>query len=111
MALSKSDVVQRAEAILASAKDLEDNDPSSQSELLKQVELLQQDLEPPISLVRFVPGWLVFTCLDIVVKLGILEYMKTRETITAGELGPLVNMDSNVIGQKRARLVMDKVDC
>ncbi|KAL8807192.1 MAG: hypothetical protein Q9182_000874 [Xanthomendoza sp. 2 TL-2023] len=111
MELSKSDVVQRAEAILAKAKDLEDDDPSSQSELLKQLELLQRELEPSISL--FFKTWIsltVFTCLDIVVKSGILDKMKTRENITARELGPLVNMDINVIGQERASVLMHKAD-
>ena len=32
-------------------------------------------------------------------KLGIFEQMKTRENITGRELGSLVNVDSNVIGQ------------
>ncbi|KAI4270683.1 MAG: hypothetical protein L6R38_007048 [Xanthoria sp. 2 TBL-2021] len=100
MSLSDSGIVPKIEAMLANAKKLKADGSSARVELLKQVELLQQDLEPPINL--FFKTWIsltVFTCLDIAVKLGIFEQMKTWENITARELGGLVNVDSNVIGQ------------
>ncbi|KAL8910262.1 MAG: hypothetical protein Q9171_004426 [Xanthocarpia ochracea] len=103
---SASDIVQKIEDILANAKRLKAGDQSTRSQLLKQVELLQQDLEPPINL--FFKTWIsltVFTCLDIVVKLGIFEQMKTRENITGRELGGLVNVDSNVIARVMRVLV------
>ena len=51
-----SEIVQKIEAILANAKKLKADDASPHLELLKQVELLQQDLEPPINLVSFISG-------------------------------------------------------
>ena len=54
MGSSDSEIVQKTQAILANAKKLKADDPSTRLELLKQVELLQQDLEPPISLVSFI---------------------------------------------------------
>lgn len=54
MSSSDSEILQKVEAILANAKKLKADDPSTRFELLKQVELLQQDLEPPINLARFI---------------------------------------------------------
>ena len=51
MGVSDSEIVYKAEAILANARNLKVDDPSTHFELLKQVERLQQDLEPPINLV------------------------------------------------------------
>lgn len=53
MSLSDSGIVPKIEAMLANAKKLKADGSSARVELLKQVELLQQDLEPPINLVRF----------------------------------------------------------
>lgn len=50
MGSSDSDIVQKIEEILANAKKLKADDLSTRYKLLKQVELLQQDLEPPINL-------------------------------------------------------------
>lgn len=36
--------------------------------------------------------------------------MKSRENVTAQELGALVNMDSNVIGQTVAKLLVNDAD-
>ena len=54
MGSSDSEIVHKIEVILANAKKLKADDPSTRSELLKQVEFLQQDLEPPINLVSFI---------------------------------------------------------
>lgn len=54
MGVSDSEIVNKTEAILANAKELKADDPSTRFELLKQVERLQQDLEPPINLVILV---------------------------------------------------------
>lgn len=54
MGVSDLEIVHKIEAILANAKKLKADDQSTHFELLKQVELLQQDLEPPINLVIFI---------------------------------------------------------
>jgi hypothetical protein len=40
----------------------------------------------------------VLSCLDIVIKLGIFEKMKTRDQMTAQDLSNLVDVDSGIIG-------------
>jgi hypothetical protein len=40
----------------------------------------------------------VFTCLDIVVKLGVFEKMKEQLSTSAEELGETVGVDAGVIG-------------
>ena len=52
MGVSDLEIVHKVQVILANAKELKADDPSTRLELLKLVELLQQDLEPPINLVN-----------------------------------------------------------
>lgn len=47
------DIVPKIEAILANAKQLEDDDLSARLGLMTQVDRLYQDLESPIELVSF----------------------------------------------------------
>jgi hypothetical protein len=54
MGSSDSEIVQKIEGILANAKKLKADDPLPRLELMKQVDLLYQELEPPINLVSFI---------------------------------------------------------
>ncbi|KAL8656350.1 MAG: hypothetical protein Q9226_002699 [Calogaya cf. arnoldii] len=109
MALSDSDIVPKLEAILNNAKRLKDGDSSSRSELLKQIELLQQGLEPPVNL--FFKTWISVRVIQylsstrVLINNGIFEQMRHRDNITARELGALVNVDPNIIARVMRVLV------
>ncbi|OAA60532.1 O-methyltransferase [Niveomyces insectorum RCEF 264] len=102
-----SDTIEKIEALLADAKKLERDDSlGARMQLVRQIDGLYRDLEPPINL--FFRQWIsltVFTCMDIVVKLGIFERMKDHETVTAQQLGALVDVDAAVIARVMRVLV------
>jgi hypothetical protein len=103
-------IVPKIEAILADAKKLNDDDLPARLGLMKQVDNLYQDLEPPIN--SFFKQWIsltVFTCLDIVIKLGVFEKMKAKDNISARELGDLVGVDSGVIARVMRVLVAARI--
>ncbi|KAH8892734.1 O-methyltransferase [Thozetella sp. PMI_491] len=106
MTLSGPYLIHKAEAIVASAKQLGEHDIQARMALMKQVDSLYRDLEPPIN--SFFSQWTsltVFTCLDIAVKLGIFEKMTARESISSQELATLVGVDPDVIARVMRILV------
>lgn len=54
MASTNPELVQKIEAILANAKRLNEDDFPARLALMKQVDSLYQDLEPPINLVSLI---------------------------------------------------------
>nr|B3FWS1.1 RecName: Full=O-methyltransferase hmp5; AltName: Full=Hypothemycin biosynthesis cluster protein hpm5 [Hypomyces subiculosus]ACD39755.1 O-methyltransferase [Hypomyces subiculosus]ACD39764.1 O-methyltransferase [Hypomyces subiculosus] len=109
MSASNGEIVQRIESLLASAKKLQGDDQYGRFGLLKEIDLLYQDVEPPIN--TFFKQWTsltFFSCIDIAIKLGLFEHMKGRESITAKELGALVNVDDDVIARVMRVLVASR---
>ncbi|KAF2273798.1 O-methyltransferase [Westerdykella ornata] len=106
MASSNQAIVAKLESILADAKLLGEEDVAARLSLMRKVHDVQQDLELPINL--FFKQWsdlTVFTCVDIVVKLGVFEVMKGKDHVTAKEIGEAVGVDPDVIARVMRVLV------
>ncbi|TVY26782.1 O-methyltransferase [Lachnellula hyalina] len=99
MATSNSDLVRKAEAILASAKSFK-GDRAERYELMKQVDLFYQDLEDPMdAMLKQFSSTSVSTSLAVMVASGAFEKMPKQGSITAKELGALVKIEPNVIAR------------
>ncbi|TVY82517.1 O-methyltransferase hmp5 [Lachnellula suecica] len=94
-----SDLVRKAEAILASAKSFS-GDRAERYELMKQVDLLYQELEDPMdAMLKQWSSTNVTTSLAVMTKSGAFEKMPKKGSISATELGALVNIQPNVIAR------------
>ncbi|KAK0118195.1 hypothetical protein ONS95_012499 [Cadophora gregata] len=94
---SADDIISKAEAILASAKKFK-GDRAERHELMKQVDLLYLDLEDPMdAMLRQWSFMNTATSLNMMVKMGAFEKMPKEGSITATELGALINLEPSVI--------------
>lgn len=94
---SADDIISKAEAILASAKKFK-GDRAERHELMKQVDLLYLDLEDPMdAMLRQWSFMNTATSLNMMVKMGAFEKIPKEGSITATELGALINLEPSVI--------------
>ncbi|KAH7391456.1 O-methyltransferase [Cadophora sp. MPI-SDFR-AT-0126] len=94
---SADDIISKAEAILASAKKFK-GDRAERHELMKQVDLLYLELEDPMdAMLRQWSFMNTATSLNMMVKMGAFEKMPKEGSITATELGALINLEPSVI--------------
>ncbi|KAH6716821.1 O-methyltransferase [Leptodontidium sp. MPI-SDFR-AT-0119] len=94
---STDDIISKAEAILASAKKFK-GDRAERHDLMKQVDLLYLQLEDPMdAMLRQWSFMNMATSLNMMVKLGAFEKMPKEGSITATDLGALINLEPSVI--------------
>ncbi|CAL3965219.1 unnamed protein product [Diplocarpon coronariae] len=86
---SNPNIIAKAEAILASAKKYQGN-PAERTDLLKQADLLYSELEDPMDMN-------IAASMNLMVRLGALEKIPEEGSITATELGALINLEPSVI--------------
>lgn len=99
MSSDESDIVLKAEAILAAAKNFK-GDRTERYALMKQVDLLYQELEDPMdAMLRQWTFMNVAAALAVLVQTGVFEKMPKQGSITAKELGALVNLEPSVIAR------------
>ncbi|KAF4625303.1 hypothetical protein G7Y89_g12866 [Cudoniella acicularis] len=97
MGSSEPDIVEKAEALLAAAKKFK-GDPTERYGLMKRVDLLYKELEDPKdALIRQWEYMNVASALDVMVKLGAFEKMPKDGSITAKDLGALINLDPGLV--------------
>ncbi|EPE31358.1 S-adenosyl-L-methionine-dependent methyltransferase [Glarea lozoyensis ATCC 20868] len=97
MGSTESDVVSKAEAILAAAKKYNGN-RQERYELMKQLDLLYLELEDPVdALMRQWTFMNTSTSLDVMVKMGAFEKMPKQGSITAEELGKLIKLPTGIV--------------
>ncbi|PVH83370.1 o-methyltransferas-like protein [Cadophora sp. DSE1049] len=94
---SADDIISKAEAILASAKKFK-GDRAERHDLMKQVDLLYLELEDPMdAMLRQWSFMNTATSLNMMVKMSAFEKMPKEGSITATELGALINLEPSVI--------------
>jgi len=94
---SADDIISKAETILASAKKFK-GDRAERHELMKQVDLLYLELEDPMdAMLRQWSFMNTATSLNMMVKMDAFEKMPKEGSITATELGALINLEPSVI--------------
>ncbi|CZT43762.1 related to O-methyltransferase B [Rhynchosporium secalis] len=97
MASANADLVEKAEAILASAKSFK-GQRTERHDLMKQIDLLYLELEDPMdAMLRQWSFMNMATSLNMMVKLGAFEKMPREGSITANELGALIKLEPSVI--------------
>ncbi|KAI9054704.1 hypothetical protein LZ554_001856 [Drepanopeziza brunnea f. sp. 'monogermtubi'] len=95
--VSADGIIAKVEAILASAKKYK-GDRSERYQLMKQVDLLYMDLEDPMdAMLRQWSFMNMATSLNMMVRLGAFEKMPEEGSISATELGAMINLEPGVI--------------
>ncbi|KAJ2982906.1 hypothetical protein NQ176_g1079 [Zarea fungicola] len=100
---STADIVKKIEVLLETSKTLKDGDDYARVQLMQQVELLYEALEPPVN------NLTQFYCINIAVSLGIFDHMKDEGSTTADELGHLTHASTDVIARVMRVLVASRV--
>ncbi|KAK6585252.1 hypothetical protein PZA11_001979 [Diplocarpon coronariae] len=94
---SNPNIIAKAEAILASAKKYQGN-PAERTDLLKQADLLYSELEDPMdAMVRQWSSMNIAASMNLMVRLGALEKIPEEGSITATELGALINLEPSKV--------------
>ncbi|CAG8952449.1 hypothetical protein HYFRA_00001196, partial [Hymenoscyphus fraxineus] len=97
MGSSSDELVKRAEAILAAAKQYK-GDREERYELMKQLDVMYLDLEDPVDgLMRQWTFMNTSTALDVMVQMGAFEKMPKQGSITAKELGAAINLEPGIV--------------